>query len=179
MCQAGHSLHGRIADARFNSVDRQYYSYIFSLVLLAPASLYLNEAFEALNYKEMYQIMFILGSLVSAVSGVCLHLYTSRLRSDHNFGRVHHLSVAATALLSMVAFELSHSHIASLVLAVVSLLALLAVLLSILLLALQLPLVPGGPGSCCHRCWFCNCRWSLVAPALGAIAAGAVMAIGS
>ena len=127
MCQAGHSLHGRIADARFNSVDRQYYSYIFSLVVLAPASLYLNEAFEALNYKEMYQIMFIVGSLVSAVSGVCLHLYTSRLRSDHNFGRVHHLSVAASALLSMLAFELSHSHVASIVLAVASLLALLAV----------------------------------------------------
>jgi len=127
MCQAGHSLHGRIADARFNSVDRQYYSYIFSLVLLAPASLYLNEAFDALHYKELYQIMFIVGSAVSAVSGVCLHLYTSRLRSDHNFGRVHHLSVAATAVLSMAAFELSHARVASLVCAVVNLLALLVV----------------------------------------------------
>lgn len=56
LCQAGHALHGRIADARFNSVDRQYYSYIFSLVLLAPASLYLNEAFEALHFKELYQV---------------------------------------------------------------------------------------------------------------------------
>ena len=77
-CQGCHTLHGRIADVRFNSVDKQYYSYIFSLVILAPASFYLEEAFEALNYKELTRGLFIGGSLAAAVSGVALHLYQSR-----------------------------------------------------------------------------------------------------
>ena len=37
-------------------MDRQYYSYVFSLVVLLPASLYLEEAFEALNFPELYQV---------------------------------------------------------------------------------------------------------------------------
>ena len=40
------TLHGRIADARFGAADRLFYSYIFSLEVLAPASLYLEEAFQ-------------------------------------------------------------------------------------------------------------------------------------
>ncbi|TRY62861.1 hypothetical protein TCAL_07708 [Tigriopus californicus] len=105
ICQLFYTLHGRIADARFNSVDRQYYSYIFGLIVLAPASLYLEEAFNVLEFQEISQIMFICGSIVSAVSGVFLHLYQSRLRNDSNFGKVHHVGIILTALLSLIPFE--------------------------------------------------------------------------
>jgi len=38
-------------------VDRQLYSYTFSLVVLAPASLYLEEAFEALHFQHRHQVI--------------------------------------------------------------------------------------------------------------------------
>eukprot|EP00095_Tigriopus_kingsejongensis_P004322 snap_masked-scaffold228_size248166-processed-gene-1.1 protein:Tk04322 transcript:snap_masked-scaffold228_size248166-processed-gene-1.1-mRNA-1 annotation:"transmembrane protein c18orf45" len=105
LCQLFHTVHGRIADVRFNSVDRQYYSYIFSLIVLAPASFYLNEAFEVLKFAQITQIMFICGSIVSAVSGVLLHLYQSRLKIDANFGKIHHVGIILTALISLIPFE--------------------------------------------------------------------------
>jgi hypothetical protein len=71
--------------------------------------------------------MFLLVSLVSAVSGVGLHLYTSRLRSDHNFGRVHHLAIAATSILSLAVFDLDHDHWFSLLFAIINLLGLMFV----------------------------------------------------
>ena len=50
-CVIAVNLHGRIADARYGAADRLFYCYVFSLVVLAPASLYLEEAFEALHFK--------------------------------------------------------------------------------------------------------------------------------
>ncbi len=76
---------------------------------------------------SFFQLMFLLGSVVSAVSGVCLHLYTSHLRSDHNFGRVQHLSVVITALLSFLAFDMDHVQWYSPMLAVLNCLGLLFV----------------------------------------------------
>ena len=105
VCISGFVVYGRIADARFSSSDRQYYCYIFSLIILLPASLYLEEAFEALNFKELRQSLFIAGSLICALSGMGLHLYQCRLRADKNFGRVHHVGLFFVSLISFDRFR--------------------------------------------------------------------------
>ena len=120
VCHLGLTLHSRISDARFNGVDRQYYSYIFALVVLTPASLYLEEAFTALKFEALYQFYFIAGSLVSAILGVLLFLYQSRLKTDANFGRVHHVAAVLTALLSLFVFDASQLSYVTMVLCMVS-----------------------------------------------------------
>eukprot|EP00093_Oithona_nana_P009450 09450.XXX_528956_529997_1 [CDS] Oithona nana genome sequencing. len=99
------SLHGRIADARFGAADRLFYSYIFSLVVLAPASLYLEEAFQALHFQPSRQIDFVLGSLISAFVGVAQNLYAIRLKEDEEFGKLHHASLGFAGLLSIAFFS--------------------------------------------------------------------------
>lgn len=99
------TLHGRIADARYGAVDRLFYAYVFSLVVLAPASLYLEEAFEALHFRHRKQVGFIVGSLFSAVVGVAVNLYAVRLKEDEHFGRLHHLGLVTAALLSAPIFS--------------------------------------------------------------------------
>ena len=59
----------RIADARYGSWDRLYYNSLFSVIFLTPASLYLEEAFEALNFHHDRQGLFLAGCFVSAVLG--------------------------------------------------------------------------------------------------------------
>ncbi len=107
LCSCGLVLYGRLADARYDAVDRQYYSYVFSLVVLLPASLYLEEAFEALHFKGLYQTLFVGGSLACAVLGVALHFQQTRLRSsERRFGQLHHLACLVLASASLPAFSL-------------------------------------------------------------------------
>ena len=51
---------------RYSYSERLVYSYVFALVVLLPASLYLEEAFEALNFQHRRQMRFLLGSVFSA-----------------------------------------------------------------------------------------------------------------
>lgn len=60
----------RIADARYGSWDRLYYNSVFSVIVLAPASLYLEEAFEALNFHHDRQGLFLAGCFASAFIGI-------------------------------------------------------------------------------------------------------------
>lgn len=106
-CVVAVNLHGRIADARFGAADRLFYSYIFSLVVLAPASLYLEEAFQALHFQPSRQIDFVVGSIFSAIVGVGVNLYGIRLKEDENFGKLHHASLALAALVSPALFSTS------------------------------------------------------------------------
>ena len=99
------TLHGRIADARFGAADRLFYSYVFSLVVLAPASLYLEEAFQALHFQPNRQIDFVLGALISAFVGVAQNLYAIRLKEDDEFGKLHHASLGLAGLLSIAFFS--------------------------------------------------------------------------
>ena len=99
------SLHGRIADARFAAADRLFYSYVFSLIVLLPASLYLEEAFQALHFQPGRQIDFVVGSIFSAVVGVAVNLYGIRLKEDEHFGKVLHGGLLVTALLSGILFS--------------------------------------------------------------------------
>ena len=69
ICQVTYTLHGRIADARYGSWDRLYYNSVFSVIVLAPASLYLEEAFEALNFHHDRQGLFLAGCVASALIG--------------------------------------------------------------------------------------------------------------
>ena len=103
-CVIAVTLHGRIADARYGAADRLFYSYVFSLVVLAPASLYLEEAFQALHFQPSRQIDFVLGSLISAFVGVAVSLYGIRLKEDENFGKLHHVSVGLAAIFSPAFF---------------------------------------------------------------------------
>lgn len=106
-CVIAVNLHGRIADARYGAGDRLFYAYVFSLVVLAPASLYLEEAFQALHFQPSRQIDFVVGSIFSAIVGVGVNLYGIRLKEDEQFGKLHHASLSIAALLSPIAFSTS------------------------------------------------------------------------
>jgi len=106
-CGMALSFHSRIVDQRFSFSERLFYSYVFALVVLAPASLYLEEAFEALNFQHRRQFNFLLGSVFSAGVGVALSLCQSRLKEDPMFGRLHHTALALAALLSAAFFTTS------------------------------------------------------------------------
>jgi len=97
-------LHCRIADARYSSWDRLYYNSLFSVVVLAPASFYLEEAFEALNFHHDRQELFVLGCIASACLGAAASLHGVRLRQDDYYGQAVHVAQAAAALLSPLVF---------------------------------------------------------------------------
>lgn len=101
---AAYCLHCRIADARYDSWDKLYYNSVFSVIVLAPASFYLEEAFEALNFHHDRQELFLLGCVGSAVLGAAANLYSVRLKQDEYFGPVHHLALGLAALLSPLLF---------------------------------------------------------------------------
>lgn len=98
-------LHCRIADARYSSWDRLYYTSLFSVVVLAPASFYLEEAFEALNFHHDRQELFIVGCLASACLGAAASLHAVRLRQDEYYGQAVHLAQALAALFSPLFFS--------------------------------------------------------------------------
>lgn len=123
-CGLALSLHTReFADQRFSFTDRLFYSYAFSLVVLLPASLYLEEAFEALHFRHRQQYDFVIGSLIAALVGVSLNVYQAKLKEDKpverlfptdagqnngtmfKFGLVHHTSLAFCALISAAFFH--------------------------------------------------------------------------
>jgi len=104
VCSAAYCLHTRIADARYASWDRLYYNSLFSVIVLAPASFYLEEAFEALNFHHDRQELFLAGCLASAMLGATANLYSVRLKQDEYFGPVQHLAFGVAALISPLLF---------------------------------------------------------------------------
>eukprot|EP00088_Acartia_fossae_P005092 TRINITY_DN12228_c0_g1_i11.p1 TRINITY_DN12228_c0_g1~~TRINITY_DN12228_c0_g1_i11.p1 ORF type:complete len:308 (-),score=47.88 TRINITY_DN12228_c0_g1_i11:238-1161(-) len=104
VCNAASTLHARIADARFKSWDRLYFSSVFSVIILAPASLYLEEAFQALQFRHDRQELFVTGCLASAILIACLNLYSTVLKEDDKFGLVQNCASGATAILSVWMF---------------------------------------------------------------------------
>lgn len=116
ICNVALSLHGRIADARYGPIDKLYYSYGFSLIVLAPASFYLEEAFQALNFQHRKQVRFIVGSILSAVAGVALNLYlshhhnkTTYVSKSLKYPPPHHVGSFFASILSIFAFEFKKS----------------------------------------------------------------------
>ncbi|XP_071451184.1 UDP-N-acetylglucosamine transporter TMEM241-like isoform X2 [Hetaerina americana] len=68
------SLHDRVADPRFSPMDLLFYANLFGVVILAPASLYLQEAFLALQFRHHRQIHFYIGCILSGVLGLLLRM---------------------------------------------------------------------------------------------------------
>ena len=119
-CYVAYTLHCRIADARYTSWDRLYYNSIFSVIILTPASLYLEEAFQALNFHHEQQGLFLAGCGTSALLTALSHLYTLRLKQDEYFGPLHHLAMGVTALLSPLLFTTSSLSVIQWVLVVIN-----------------------------------------------------------
>ena len=91
--------------------------------MLAPASLYLEEAFEALNFHHDRQGLFLAGCFASAFLGMCylkktiihlivcssiavaaINLHTLRLKQDEYFGALYHVALGLSALASPLVF---------------------------------------------------------------------------
>jgi len=89
VCSTVHSIHGRIADARYSDIDRLYYSYLISVVILAPSSLYLEEAFLVLKFPYKTQADFIIGCLVSGISCVLLSIFSIHVQEQAPAAGVH------------------------------------------------------------------------------------------
>merc|ERR1712025_1107780 len=104
VCSTAYCLHCRLADARYDSWDKLYYNSVFSVIVLAPASFYLEEAFEALNFHHDKQELFLAGCLASAMLAAAANLYSVRLKQDEYFGPVQHLAFGVTAIISPLLF---------------------------------------------------------------------------
>jgi len=104
MCNGASILHSRIADARFSSWDRLYYSALSSVIILAPASLYLEEAFMALKFRHDRQELFLAGCVFSAVFMAAFNLYSVRLKEDEYFGLLQNSASGITAVSSVFLF---------------------------------------------------------------------------
>lgn len=94
-----------VANESSREISRLYYRNIFSFVILMPCSLYLGEAFSALQFKYLDQIGFYSGCIVSGISGIFLQLFALKLTKR----RQHHMSSALirlpTLLLSALFFD--------------------------------------------------------------------------
>ncbi|KAK8753698.1 hypothetical protein OTU49_001151, partial [Cherax quadricarinatus] len=104
-CVAVQTLHSKIADARYTDIDRLYFSYVFSVVVLAPASLYLEEAFEVLHFPHAMRYDFYAGCLLSGVLGLFLNLSFMKVRRHKFFAIVDASGRLLTSLLALATFS--------------------------------------------------------------------------
>ncbi|PSN55260.1 hypothetical protein C0J52_05838 [Blattella germanica] len=98
-------LHARIMNPRYTEVDKLYYSNVFSVVILAPSSFYLEEAFSVLHFQHRRQIRFYVGCLLSGILGILLQLWSARLRSDSRFQRAQTLAKLVACALAVPVFS--------------------------------------------------------------------------
>ncbi|XP_037782653.1 transmembrane protein 241-like [Penaeus monodon] len=103
-CVAVQTLHSKIADARYTAVDRLYFSYVFSVVVLAPASLYLEEAFEVLRFPHAVRYDFYAGCLFSGVLGLFLNLTLMKVKRYPLFSVVDPVGRLLTSVLALATF---------------------------------------------------------------------------
>ena len=104
VCTTVHTLHGRIADARYSDIERLYYSYMVSVIVLAPSSLYLEEAFQVLHFPYKSQADFVVGCLVSGISGVLLAIFSIHVQEIRCAASVHGGARSLAALGSVFLF---------------------------------------------------------------------------
>ncbi|MPC16454.1 transmembrane protein 241-like [Portunus trituberculatus] len=104
-CMAVQALHSKIADARYTDVDRLYFSYVFSVVVLAPVSLYLEEAFEVLHFPHAMRYDFYAGCLLSGILGLFLNLSSMKVRKQNLFSIVDATGRLFTSVLALATFN--------------------------------------------------------------------------
>lgn len=112
VCSTVHAIHGRIADARYSDLDRLYYSYLVSVVVLAPASLYLEEAFLVLDFPYKSQADFIFGCLVSGIAGVLLSIFSIHVQESAPAPWVHGAARTLASVGSIWLFHDTHMAVA-------------------------------------------------------------------
>ncbi|XP_059484532.1 transmembrane protein 241-like [Neocloeon triangulifer] len=83
ICLTAQSLYARISDAhKYSSLDKFYYSNLFSVIILAPASVYLEEAFQALHFEYAKQTLFHVSCLLSGLLATAVGLLHCRASAD-------------------------------------------------------------------------------------------------
>ncbi|XP_043227297.1 transmembrane protein 241-like isoform X2 [Amphibalanus amphitrite] len=105
VCSSVQTLHGRVADARYSDIDRLYYSYLVSVIVLAPSSLYLEEAFLVLDFPYKSQADFLAGCLVSGISAVLLAIFSIHVQEVRCAASVHGAARSLAALGSVFLFS--------------------------------------------------------------------------
>uniref|UniRef100_A0A6A7FRP9 Transmembrane protein 241-like isoform X1 n=1 Tax=Hirondellea gigas TaxID=1518452 RepID=A0A6A7FRP9_9CRUS len=105
LCVAVQRLHSRIADARYTEIDKLYFSYVFSVVVLAPASLYLEEAFNVLDFPHASRLDFMGACLLVGVLALVLSLHTIKVQEHQLFGKLDAVSKLLTSVASVFVFE--------------------------------------------------------------------------
>ncbi|KAL7648573.1 UNVERIFIED_CONTAM: hypothetical protein RMT77_000479 [Armadillidium vulgare] len=103
-CLSVQTIHSSFSDDRYNEIDRLYYCYVFSVIVLAPASLYLEEAFEVLKFPHVARIDFYGGCLLSGIVGVMLNLVLFKVRVQPYYGLVDTLSRFVMSFSSLLIF---------------------------------------------------------------------------
>ena len=104
-CVAVQKLHSRIADARYTETDRLYCCYVFSVITLAPASLYLEEAFEVLNFPHASRLDFMAACIGVGVLGLLLAVHSIKMQHVPRFGFLDAVSKLITSIVSLLIFE--------------------------------------------------------------------------
>jgi peptidoglycan/LPS O-acetylase OafA/YrhL len=74
------------------------------VIILAPSSFYLEEAFSVLHFQHRRQVRFYLGCLLSGVLGVLLQLWSAKLRSSQRFQRSQALAKLLACLIAVPVF---------------------------------------------------------------------------
>jgi len=97
-----------------DELNKLYFKNTFSFLILTPCSLYLGEAFTALNFKYLLQVEFFAGCFLSGICGILLQIYG---RPRFSPKMTHYLSAVVkipAILLSIALFDSSHIAFSSL-----------------------------------------------------------------
>lgn len=76
-----------------------------SVVILAPSSFYLEEAFSVLHFQHWRQIRFYLGCLLSGILGILLQLCAAKLRSSQRFQQTQAVAKLCACLAAIPVFN--------------------------------------------------------------------------
>jgi peptidoglycan/LPS O-acetylase OafA/YrhL len=79
--------------------------FLCSVIILAPSSFYLEEAFSVLHFQHRHQIIFYLGCLLSGVLGVLMQLWAANLCSSQQFQRTQAIAKLCACLISVPVFS--------------------------------------------------------------------------
>lgn len=75
------------------------------MVILAPSSFYLEEAFSVLHFQHWRQIRFYLGCLLSGILGILLQLCAAKLRSSQRLQQTQALAKLCACLVAIPVFS--------------------------------------------------------------------------
>ncbi|XP_074656612.1 UDP-N-acetylglucosamine transporter TMEM241 homolog [Tubulanus polymorphus] len=73
-----------VSESKVSAIENLFMKYVFSVVILAPSSVFLGDALAARNFEYLYFYKFYVGCVFSGVYGVFLNLCTIRLKAREN-----------------------------------------------------------------------------------------------